>query len=189
MKLHLGCGHTHLDGFVNIDITPMPGVDLALDLDNGCRLPFPGNSVGDIFGYHVLEHIKDRLGLMQELHRVARPGARAVFSVPYGGNDSADEDPTHVCRMYPNSWGFFSQPFYWRADYGYRADWKIERVIIVARADRIRGLTSEQAYEKIRELRNVGIEMTAHLIAVKPIRPARRELQDPMIMEIRGMED
>src|SRR5258708_31966184 len=68
-------------------------------------------------GSHVIEHLRDPLPFMEELWRVSRPGAKAVFRCPYGSTDDADEDPTHVRRMFAGSWGYFGQPHYHRAQY------------------------------------------------------------------------
>src|SRR5438876_11114798 len=108
LKLNLGCGRACLPGWVNVDVTALPGVDVVADLER-CRtqrLPFADGAVDEFLLSHVLEHIEDTLGIMQELHRIARPGATATIRSPYGGSDDADEDPTHRHRFFLNSFGY-----------------------------------------------------------------------------------
>jgi SAM-dependent methyltransferase len=179
IKLNLGCGRHPLAGWVNVDAVALPGVDVVADLDR-CRdtpLPFPDASADEFLLAHVLEHLADPLGLMQELHRIARQGAVATIRCPYGSSDDADEDPTHVRRYFTGSFGYFSQPYYWRADYGYRGDWQPRRVVLrVGRAGH-EGLTPDAILTRVRELRNVVVEMVAELEAVKPLRAPDRSLQ------------
>jgi SAM-dependent methyltransferase len=177
-RLHLGCGRTILQGWINLDRSPAPGVDVVADLDACADKPLPleTDSLDEILGRHVIEHIRHTLPLMQELHRIAKPGARAVFDLPYGSTDDAHEDPTHVRQYFINSFGYFSQPFYWRADYGYRGDWRPEVVKLKIRKTRFTGRSAEQVFQDVMQQRNVVLEMTVLLIAVKPIREARREL-------------
>lgn len=53
LRLNLGCGHIPLEGYVNIDMRRLPGVDVVAPVDN---LPFEPGTVGEIFSAHVLEH-------------------------------------------------------------------------------------------------------------------------------------
>lgn len=53
-KLHIGCGRYHLEGWVNIDIREIKGVDVICDITQG--LPFEEESVDLIFSEHVFEH-------------------------------------------------------------------------------------------------------------------------------------
>jgi len=117
LRLNLGCGRDIREGWVNIDCSPVPGVDHVVDFDDKPVLPFGDDSVMYSEGSHVIEHLRDPLPFMEELWRVTRPGAKAVFRCPYGSTDDADEDPTHVRRMFAGSWGYFGQPHYWRAQY------------------------------------------------------------------------
>ncbi|HZP31094.1 MAG TPA: methyltransferase domain-containing protein, partial [Acidimicrobiia bacterium] len=111
-RLHLGCGRSPLPGWVNVDAVAGPGVDLVHDLDRCADrpLPYPSDSVDEFLASHLLEHLHHPLPFMQELHRVARPGAAATFHVPYGSSDDAFEDPTHVRQYFVNSWIYFGQP-------------------------------------------------------------------------------
>lgn len=179
VRLNLGCGRNSLPGWTNVDVTPLPGVDVVADLAS-CRevpLPFADDSVDEFLLSHVLEHVRDPLGLMAELHRIARPNALMVVRVPHGASDDAVEDPTHVRQMFPGSFGYFSQPYYWRADYGYRGDWLTDRITLyVGEADNA-GLPIAAILEKINRQRNVVSEMVAELRAVKPIREPLQSLQ------------
>jgi SAM-dependent methyltransferase len=171
-RLHLGCGRDIRQGWINLDRHRLPGVDVVADLDD-CRkapLPLPDGSIDEFLGSHVLEHLRDPLPFMQELHRIASPGATAVFRLPYGSTDDADEDPTHVRRYFLNSFHYFSQLAYRSADYGYRGDWDTQGIALKVDAERHAGKSNPQLLEEIRSLRNVVMEMTVTLRAVKPAR-------------------
>lgn len=187
MKLNIGCGRNTRDGWVNVDAVALPGVDHVIDLDGKPVLPFPDNSVEMFEGSHVVEHLHHPLPLMQELWRVAKPGAAAVFRTPYGASDEADEDPTHVRRMFLGSWSYFGQPNYWRADYGYRGDWRT--TVVELHIDPLyKQLPDEDVMVLVRVQRNVVREMVAVLEAVKPAREPLRELQEQIGVVIKRRE-
>src|SRR5262249_34991940 len=100
----------------------------------------------------------------------------ATFRTPYGSSDDADEDPTHVRRYFWGSWGYFSQPYYWRADYGYRGDWEVEDVVLTVDPE-LGGKSWQEGFQVVQRSPNVVRELVARLRAVKPIREPRRELQ------------
>ncbi len=55
MRLNLGCGDDIKDGYVNVDTTKLPGVDVLADLND--QLPFKSESVDQIVMKSVLEHL------------------------------------------------------------------------------------------------------------------------------------
>ncbi len=55
MKLHLGCGSKHIDGFINIDARALPEVDEVDDVKTLQK--FDINTVDLIYASHILEHI------------------------------------------------------------------------------------------------------------------------------------
>ena len=185
-RLNVGCGRNIQDGWINLDSAALPGVDLVYDLERVRETPIglPDECVEQFLISHVIEHIRDSLGLMQELWRLAIPGATAVIRVPHGGSDDAWEDPTHVRAYFPGSFGYLSQPFYSSADYGYRADWNPDKLTLLVHRVRCAGLNPQQIIAKSQVERNVVKEMICELRAVKPMREARRELQTRGQIEI-----
>ena len=147
-------------------------------------MPFEDNCFEEFYASHVIEHINDTLGLMQELHRIAKPNAKAIFRCPFGSNDSAFEDPTHVKQYFLNSFGYFSQPYYWRADYGYRGDWLTEKITLVVDKNKYKGYNPKKIFDEVNMYRNVVKEMIVELKAIKPIRPATVDLQVAPAIEI-----
>ncbi len=87
MKIHLGCGHNLLEGWINVDnwpIPPKPGIifvkhDLATGL--GC---FKTGAAHFIFTEHFLEHLTREQGLvlLEDCRRVLRPGGVIRVVVP-----------------------------------------------------------------------------------------------------------
>jgi SAM-dependent methyltransferase len=188
-RLNVGCGRNILDGWLNLDVAALPGVDLVCDLETVGSAPIalPDDSVERFLLSHVIEHVRDTLGLMQELWRVAMPDAIAVVRVPFGGSDDAWEDPTHVRPYFVNSFAYFAQPTYWRADYGYRGDWQPEKVSLAVDKARCAGMTRPELFARIRTGRNWVKEMVCELRAVKPRREPDRALQGaPRIQIVRA---
>lgn len=178
LKLNLGCGTNILEGWVNVDKFATGGVNLGIDLDEGTdtRFPYEDNSVSEFLMSHVLEHITHTLDLMQELYRIAEPDAEMLIRVPYGASNDAHEDPTHVRQYFTGSFAYFSQPIYWRADYGYRGDWQPEHISLALNEARYGRVSKQQAMGEIMGYRNVVLEMVCRMRAVKPMRERRREL-------------
>ncbi|MHB8628331.1 MAG: class I SAM-dependent methyltransferase [Aggregatilineales bacterium] len=80
VKLHVGCGGDIKAGYVNIDEFN-PKADLQLSIQ---ALNYPDNSIEQIEGYMVLEHLspQDALAFVQNAHRMLHPGGRLVLEVP-----------------------------------------------------------------------------------------------------------
>ena len=95
LRLNLGCGMRRRDGFFGVDQLPLPTVDIVADL-NEPLCEFPDQSVAEVYSRHALEHVRNFLPLMAELHRVTRPGSRIEIIVPHFSNPYGYSDPTHV---------------------------------------------------------------------------------------------
>lgn len=83
IRLNLGCGEDIKFGYINIDIRPVQGVNLILDLERD-DLPFQANLCTEIIMQDVLEHIHyDRVEhLLRECHRVLKPNGRLYIRTP-----------------------------------------------------------------------------------------------------------
>ncbi len=91
----LGCGgQKQYPANLGLDIFPAPGVDAVADLSGS--LPLADDSVDVIFTVHILEHLIDFLPLVDECHRVLRPGGVLHVMSPWWGHVNAVADPTHV---------------------------------------------------------------------------------------------
>ena len=94
--LDLGCGNLRHPGSIGVDILPhAEGVDVVADITRG--LPFADNSVDGVYMVHVLEHISDLVGFMEELWRVCRPNGWVSIRGPHASSSFTTwSDPTHV---------------------------------------------------------------------------------------------
>jgi SAM-dependent methyltransferase len=93
--LDLGCGPAkQYPDNLGLDLRLAPGVDAVADLSRS--LPIADDSVDVIFTVHILEHLIDFLVLVDECHRVLRPGGVLHVMSPWWGHVNAVADPTHV---------------------------------------------------------------------------------------------
>lgn len=79
-KIHLGCGSNILPSYQNID-KYNPKADIQADAK---ELPYPDNTVDEIFTAHMVEHISysDFLKALQEWKRVLKKGGRLIIRCP-----------------------------------------------------------------------------------------------------------
>ena len=92
--LDLGSGGSKQPGSIGIDRLDIPGVDVVHDLEV-FPYPFADNEFDRIVSYNCLEHIKDLLGLMNEVYRILKPGGIFHFEVPHFSSVDMYTDPTH----------------------------------------------------------------------------------------------
>lgn len=93
-RLNLGCGRDIREGWTNLDVARLPGVDVVHDLDE-VPWPFPGDSFDEIWALDIFEHVADPLGFMAEVWRVLAPAGTILVRSPLYGTWSAATDPTH----------------------------------------------------------------------------------------------
>jgi len=79
-NLYIGGAGRTIQGYVNLDIVAMPGVDVAAD---AARLPFPGSAFQRVECDAVLEHVAEPAQVMREIERVLVPGGYEHLVVPF----------------------------------------------------------------------------------------------------------
>ena len=79
-NLYIGGAGRTVPGYVNLDLFPMPGVDVAADAH---ALPFAGAHFQRIECDAVLEHVVDPAGVVAELVRVLAPGGYLHLVTPF----------------------------------------------------------------------------------------------------------
>ena len=90
-NLHIG-GSVRREGWVNLDIQPGPHVDRVGNCVSLAQ--FADASFETVYASHVLEHLgyhRDLGAALAEIHRVLKPGGKAMISVP---------DLEILCRMF-----------------------------------------------------------------------------------------
>lgn len=92
--LDVGCGNNKTPGAIGLDINPRTQADVIADLD-APAYPFADNSFDLIVANHVIEHVKDVVVFMEEVHQLLRAGGQLRLVTPHYTNPRAYADPTH----------------------------------------------------------------------------------------------
>jgi SAM-dependent methyltransferase len=94
--LDFGCGRKPFENlftvekYIGVDIEQSghdhsnSKVDVFYD---GKTIPFPNENFDSLFCTEVIEHLFEPDALLQEMNRVLKPGARALFTVPFCWNE------------------------------------------------------------------------------------------------------
>jgi len=123
-KLHLGCGSIILKDFINVDIVKMDGVDVCYDL-NINPWPFEDNMFDYVYTSHCLEHVKNILGAIDELHRICKNGAIIHIIVPYFASEIAFRDLTHYNHFTLKTFNNWEITDEYRSNYNSLAKFKV----------------------------------------------------------------
>jgi hypothetical protein len=82
LRINLGCGHLPLDGYLNVDLWELPGVDIIAEAGN---LPFGPGEADEIFSAHLLERFPQeelRRRLLPYWKSLLKPGGLFRAVVP-----------------------------------------------------------------------------------------------------------
>jgi SAM-dependent methyltransferase len=109
-KLNVGCGKDIREGWVNLDLEPLPGVDFVHDI-NHLPLPFSDEEFDLISCKDVLEHV-DYIPAIRDLHRILKPGGRLIVRVPHFTSKDAYSDPTHRRFFTVQTFFYFMRPHF-----------------------------------------------------------------------------
>lgn len=110
LKLNLGSSDALLPGFTNVDAWRPPNAteENFQQVDLGV-LPWPWGTgtVDAIRMSDILEHLANKIGTMNELHRVLKQGGTVEIIVPTTDGRGAFQDPTHVSFWNRNSFFYY----------------------------------------------------------------------------------
>jgi SAM-dependent methyltransferase len=122
--LDIGCGINKIPGAVGMDVNPLSAADILHDLDD-VPYPFADDQFDEVVGRHVIEHVRDPMAVMAELHRITRHGGVIRLIAPHWTNPDFATDLTH--RNHLNSYSFRNMiegrevfPFYTEARFRQR---------------------------------------------------------------------
>jgi len=96
---------------VHLDRRPLPHIEQVWDLEQ-VPYPFPDSSFDRVIALDVLEHLSGTVRVIEELWRIARPGARLLVRVPHWASYRAHRDPTHRAFFDEQSFDYFGQGEY-----------------------------------------------------------------------------
>lgn len=110
ISLNIGCANRPLDGYVNMDMQALPGVDLVYRIDPFYpRLPFWDDTVRMIEANNFVEHIADVVTLVRELWRFSVDGAQWHLLTPGYVDPNSWNDPGHLSHWSGRVLEFFTK--------------------------------------------------------------------------------
>lgn len=108
--LDLGAAHRKPPGYLGVDRLPGEGVDIVATLPG--RVDLPDGSVGLIRAVDFLEHVPEKVPLINELYRLLAPGGILLSLTPSSDGRGAYQDPTHVAYYNENSFWYYTDDQY-----------------------------------------------------------------------------
>lgn len=79
-NLYIGGAGRVVEGFINLDLYALPGVDVAANAE---ELPFRSGVFERVECDAVLEHVRDPIKVMAEIQRVLKPGGYVHLVTPF----------------------------------------------------------------------------------------------------------
>lgn len=124
--LDAGCGIRKYPGAIGIDRNAASAADVICDLDS-FPWPFADRSFDGLRAIHVIEHLSDVVGAMEEFHRLVRPGGRVRIETPHYTDYSSFCDPTHKHHLNSFSFRYFGDN---HGGFGYYSQAKFREIFV-----------------------------------------------------------
>lgn len=107
MRLNIGSGGDTREGWINLNLVPLPGVDIVHDLEK-LPLPFADDTFDEILAQDILEHV-EYVPLMKELHRILKSEGKLNIRVPHYTSRNNFTDPTHKKLFSLSTFDYFTE--------------------------------------------------------------------------------
>lgn len=124
--LDVGCGTDKISGAIGVDLIKLPGVDVVHNL-NVFPWPFEDNTFDHIVCNQSLSHLNDFVGVIEQMHRIAKPGGIVEILAPHYANDSFNTDPTHKMHIGIRSMNYFLEGIDFK--YRYYSSVRFEKIV------------------------------------------------------------
>jgi SAM-dependent methyltransferase len=109
-------------------MTVSAATDVLANFDYG--LPFRNDSVDAVYAYHLLEHLDNFLGFMDEIWRICRRDALVYVKIPHGSSlFDTWKDPTHKRGLFIATFSYFDDTHFDGRAFSFyaKARFRIER--------------------------------------------------------------
>lgn len=125
--LSFGCGLKKPPHAIGLDKMALPGVDIVSD---GFRsaLPFRSGVLSRVECIHVLEHAENLVEVMEEIHRVLKPGGMLHLIAPHGASLRFWGDPTHKTAITCSTFNYFLPEYSY--NFYSKARFRVERIAL-----------------------------------------------------------
>ena len=87
-RIELGCGDNKREGFYGLDIARSPVTDYVANFEKD-PLPFPDDSIEQVYSNHTFEHLGYWPNILREIVRVCKHDALVEVWTPYGPSRDA----------------------------------------------------------------------------------------------------
>ena len=129
VRIDLGCGKKKRAGSIGVDWSDQHDADVVHDL-NVFPYPFESSIFDEIYIDNTLEHLDDVVRVMEEIHRICKPGGFVKVIVPYFRSVWACVDPTHKHFFTVESFSYYDPDHVICQRYDYTLTrFKTERII------------------------------------------------------------
>jgi len=119
LAVNLGCANRPMEGWMNLDMQPLDGVDVVYRVDPFYpELPFYDNTVEVINANNFVEHIADTVGLVTEMWRISVDGASWRILTPGYRDPNSWNDPGHLSHWASRVLDFFTEEGFDGRHYG-----------------------------------------------------------------------
>jgi SAM-dependent methyltransferase len=103
----LGCGRDKIANAIGVDFAGNANADVRHDLD-AYPYPFADGAFEVVVLRNVVEHVRNVVGLMEEVHRIGQAGADVLITTPHFSSLYSYQDPTHLRHLALDSMDYFT---------------------------------------------------------------------------------